>query len=71
MTQNIRLEGVFYRKLMLQHITKSRNFNVSQSVLDDTASPEVVALPSVLPTSTSGSNNGTNPNETTPRKNPN
>lgn len=33
----------------------SRTFNVSQAVFDDSAEPTVIAIPSVLPTSTSGS----------------
>jgi len=35
---------------------ESRTFNVSQCIFDESASPHVIALPSSLPTSTSGGN---------------
>jgi hypothetical protein len=37
----------------------SRTFNVSQCIFDDTASPHVIAIPSVQPSSTSTSNSNT------------
>jgi hypothetical protein len=62
------LRRTFLQEAYVTTHYESRTFNVSQCIFDDNASPEIVALPPILPTYTPGSGNGTTLNQNNTKK---